>query len=353
MRTREASAGVRGLAGGVRGGRPVTGFPGVGTPGAEGAARHGGERAGVALKSNDPCWCGSGRKYKRCHKVGEGRVLPGRVSPMLPVHEGIPETDYYRSGEPERRHEPMVKSPDVIERMRAAGRVAAEVLALTGAVVAPGVTTDALDRVAHEAYFERGAFPSTLRYHGYPKSICTSVNEVICHGIPDDRPLLPGDIVNIDVTAFLDGVHGDCNATFYVGEVDPDSRALVEVTRQCRELGIAAVRPGRPLSDIGRAIESHAGAHGYGVVRTFVGHGIGEQFHTAPSVPHYYSAEATTVMEPGMAFTIEPMITMGTWREAMWDNGWTAVTADGRRTAQFEHTLVVTDTGAEVLTPEA
>ncbi|MGH9114776.1 MAG: type I methionyl aminopeptidase [Acidimicrobiales bacterium] len=314
---------------------------------AEVGADHGG------LKSNDPCWCGSGRKYKRCHKVGEGRVLPGLVSPMLPVPEGIPETDYYRSGEPARWDEPMVKSAGIIERMRAAARVAAEVLAVAGAAVAPGVTTDDLDRIAHNAYIERGAFPSTLRYHGYPKSICTSVNEVICHGIPDDRPLAGGDIVNIDVTAFLDGVHGDCNATYYVGDVDRDSRALVEVTRQCRDLGIAAVRPGRPLSDIGRAIESHAGAHGYGVVRTFVGHGIGEQFHTVPSVPHYYSAEATTVMEPGMAFTIEPMVTMGTWREKMWDNGWTAVTADGRRTAQFEHTLVVTDGGAEVLTAEA
>jgi methionyl aminopeptidase len=176
------------------------------------------------------------------------------------------------------------------------------------------------------------------------------VNEVICHGIPDDRPLQDGDIVNIDVTAYLDGVHGDCNATFLVGDVDAESRALVEVTRQCRDLGIEAVRAGRPLSDIGRAIETHAHAHGYGVVRAFVGHGIGGQFHMAPSVPHYYTHDASTVMQPGMTFTIEPMITLGSWRERMWDNGWTAVTIDGRRTAQFEHTLVVTDDGAEVLT---
>ena len=173
---------------------------------------------------------------------------------------------------------------------------------------------------------------------------------MICHGIPDDRPLEDGDIVNIDVTAYLDGVHGDCNATFFAGEVDAESQALVEVTRECRDLGIAAVRPGRPISDIGRAIETHASAHGYGVVRMFVGHGIGEQFHISPSVPHYYTPDASTIMEPGMTFTIEPMITLGTWREKMWDNGWTAVTADGRRTAQFEHTLVVTDDGAEVLT---
>jgi methionyl aminopeptidase len=299
-------------------------------------------------KSNDPCWCGSGRKYKRCHKGLDGRVLPGRVSPMRLVPDTIAPTDYWSTGTPRRRDEPMVKTLEVIERMRRAGRVAAEVLAVTGSAVAPGVTTDELDVIAHEAYIARGAYPSTLNYHHYPKSICTSVNEVICHGIPDDRPLRDGDIVNIDVTAYLDGVHGDTNATFLVGDVDDESRRLVERTFECREAGIAAVRPGRPISDIGRAIESHA--HGLGVVRMFVGHGIGQQFHIPPSVPHYYTPEASTVMEPGMTFTIEPMITLGSWREKMWDNGWTAVTADGRRSAQFEHMLVVTPDGAEVLT---
>ena len=305
-----------------------------------------------ALKSNDPCWCGSGRKFKRCHKTSEGRVLPGFVSPMRTVPDHIVPTDYFVSGEPAKFDEPMVKSPDVIERIRVAGRIAGEVLAVTGAAVAAGITTEELDAIAHDAYIERGAHPSTLNYHGYPKSICTSVNEVICHGIPDDRPLQDGDIVNIDVTAYIDGVHGDCNATFYVGDVEEESRRLVEVTRECRRLGIEAVRPGRPLSDIGRAIEAHAHANGYGVVRMFVGHGIGEQFHTSPSVPHYYTPDASTIMEPGMVFTIEPMITAGTWREKMWDNGWTAVTADCRRTAQFEHTILVTDTGAEILTLE-
>ncbi|HLI01198.1 MAG TPA: type I methionyl aminopeptidase [Acidimicrobiales bacterium] len=304
----------------------------------------------AVLKSNDLCWCGSGRKYKRCHKGREGRVEPGRVGPMRSVPAGILRPDYAESGQPGSRAEAMIKSPDVLARMRRAGVVAAEVLAASGAAVAPGVTTDELDAVAHHAYLDRGAYPSTLNYHGYPKSICTSVNEVICHGIPDDRPLAEGDIVNIDVTAYLDGVHGDCSATFLVGDVDEASRRLVEVTRECRDLGIAAVRPGRPISDIGRAIEDHASAHGYGVVRTFIGHGIGETFHMAPNVPHYYSPQATTVMEPGMTFTVEPMITIGSWREKMWDNGWTAVTSDAKRTAQFEHTLVVTDDGAEVLT---
>jgi methionyl aminopeptidase len=245
----------------------------------------------------------------------------------------------------------MVKRADIIERVRRAGLVAAEVLAVTGAAAAPGVTTDELDAIGHQAYLDRGAYPSTLNYHGYPKSICTSVNEVICHGIPDDRALQDGDIVNIDVTAFLDGVHGDCSAMFLVGDVDEESRRLVQVTRECRDLGISAVRPGRPVSDIGRAIEDHAHAHGYGVVRTFIGHGIGETFHTAPNIPHYFNPDATTVLEPGMIFTVEPMITVGTWREKMWDNGWTAVTADGRRTAQFEHTVLVTDDGVEILTP--
>ncbi len=305
------------------------------------------------MKSNDPCWCGSGRKYKRCHRGTEGRVLEGRVSPMLTVPAGIAATEYYATGEVARTDEPMVKSAETIAAMRVAGRLAAEVLAVAGAAVAPGVTTDDLDRVAHQAYIDRGMFPSTLNYHGYPKSICTSVNEVICHGIPDDRPLQDGDIVNIDVTGFIGGVHGDCNATFCVGDVDEQSRSLVEATRECRELGIAAVRPGRPISDIGKAIQGHAEACGYSVVRMFVGHGIGRQFHMSPSVPHYYAREASTILEPGMTFTVEPMINIGTWREKMWGNGWTAVTADGSRSAQFEHTLVVTDTGVEVLTPEA
>jgi len=304
----------------------------------------------TALKSNDVCWCGSGRKYKRCHKPLEGRVLPGTISPPRPVPEHIARPPYAESGRPVRWDEPNVKSPEVIARMRRAGRVAAEVLQLAGEAVRPGMTTDELDALVHEATIARGAYPSPLNYKGFPKSVCTSVNEVICHGIPDDRPLADGDIVNIDVTVFLDGVHGDTNATFLVGEVDEPSRRLVQVTRECMLRGVEAVRPGRPISDIGQAIERHARAHDYGVVRSFIGHGIGEQFHTDLQILHYYDPRATTVMEPGMTFTVEPMITMGSWRHVIWPDGWTAVTSDGRRTAQFEHTVLVTDDGHEILT---
>ncbi len=302
------------------------------------------------LKANDPCWCGSGKKFKRCHKVAEDIVQPGRISPMRPVPPEIPRPHYADTGTVVRRPESGVQSEDVIRRMRVAGKAAAEVLAETAAAIRPGVTTDELDAICHQACIDRGGYPSPLNYSGYPKSLCTSVNEVICHGIPDDRALRDGDIVNLDVTIFLDGVHGDTNATFPVGDVDPESQRLIEVTRTSLELGIEAVQPGRPFSDIGRAIQAHAEGNGFGVVRSFVGHGISEQFHTDLHVPHYYEPRLTKPMEEGMTFTIEPMITMGAYEHHLWDDGWTAVTVDRRRTAQFEHTLVVTADGADVLT---
>lgn len=305
----------------------------------------------VLPQANDACWCGSGRKYKRCHKPLEGRVQPGVVSPMRPVPDHIVKPAYAATGEAPRWAEPRVKSPEIIERMRHAGAMAAEILRLAGELVRPGVTTDEIDVLVHEATIERGAYPSPLNYHGYPKSVCTSVNEVICHGIPDSRPLQEGDIVNLDVTCYIGGVHGDTNATFLVGQVDPVSRNLVKVTEECMWHGIEAVQPGRPLSDIGRAIEAHAKANRMGVVRAFIGHGIGEQFHTDVQVLHYYDPRASMIMRPGMTFTIEPMITLGTWQHKMaFDDGWTAVTADGKRTAQFEHMVLVTDDGVEVLT---
>jgi methionyl aminopeptidase len=302
------------------------------------------------IKSNDPCWCGSGRKYKRCHRSGRERVLPGHITPRRDVPPHIKGPDYALHGRPLQTAEPMVKSPEIIERMRKAGLVAAEVLKTTAAALEPGITTDALDAVCHEATINLGAYPSPLNYHGFPKSICTSVNEVICHGIPDSRPLAEGDIINLDVTVYVDGVHGDTSATFPVGRCDEESERLVRLTKECLQLGIGAVAPDKPISDIGRAIETHAHGAGYSVIRSYCGHGIGEVFHSRPQIPHYYDPRASTVMEPDMTFTIEPMIAVGTWRHTSWEDGWTAVTADGLRTAQFEHTILVTPTGAEVLT---
>lgn len=269
---------------------------------------------------------------------------------MLTVPDHIPRPNWADTGVPVMWDEPRIKSPEIVERMRHAGKVAAEILRLTGEFLKPGIDTDEVDAYAHQLYIERDAYPSTLNYHGYKKSLCSSANEVICHGIPDSRVMQDGDIMNLDITAFVGGVHGDTNATFFVGDVDPQSRELVRITEECTWKGIEAVKPGRPLSDIGRAIEEHAKAHRLGVVKAFVGHGIGEQFHTDIQVLHYYDSRGSMIMRPGMTFTVEPMITLGTWQHKMWDDDWTAVTADGKRTAQYEHTLLVTDDGVDVLT---
>jgi methionyl aminopeptidase len=305
---------------------------------------------------NEPCWCGSGKKYKKCHRDADADAPPagravraGTVSPMRPVPPSIPLPTYARTGRP--RPSPRIADPvERIARMRRAGRAAAEVLAEVSRAVRPGITTDALDAIAHDACIARGGYPSPLNYHGFPKAICTSVNEVILHGIPDSRPLEEGDIVSLDVTIFLDGVHGDCCATVPVGQVDEESRRLLRVAEECMMKGIGAVRPGRPVSDIGRAVEEHARAHGYGIVQAFCGHGIGEEFHAEPQVLHTYEPRARDVMRPGMTFTVEPMITVGSERHVVWPDGWTAVTADGKRAAQFEHTVLVTDAGVEILT---
>jgi len=314
---------------------------------------------------NDPCWCGSGQKYKKCHLDADARaapalarparrpLAPGKVTPRRAVPASIPRPDYARSGRPGSGGGARdVKTPEELERLRRACRAAARVLRVTGESVRAGITTDALDELAHEETIRLGGYPSPLNYRGFPKSLCTSVNEVICHGIPDSRPLEGGDIVNVDVTVFLDGMHGDCSATFLVGEVDAEGRRLVQVARECLAKGIAAVRPGRPISDIGKAVEAHASRHGYGVVRAYCGHGIGESFHTSLQIPHHHDPDVKRVMEPGMTFTIEPMITEGTWQDLLWNDGWTAVTADGKRSAQFEHTIAVGQDGAEILTRE-
>lgn len=246
--------------------------------------------------------------------------------------------------------DPMVKDDDTIERMRVAGRIAADALIEVGKHVAPGVTTDELDQVGHEYLIAHRAYPSTLGYKNFPKSLCTSVNEVICHGIPDSRPLADGDIVKVDITAFIGGVHGDTCASFFAGTPREDVRLLGERTREAMLRGIQAVRPGRPINVIGRVIESYAKRFGYGVVRDYTGHGVGPSFHTKPTILHYDNPRASTVLEPGMTFTIEPMLTLGGYDWYMWDDDWTVLTKDGSMAAQWEHTIVVTDDGAEILT---
>jgi len=276
-------------------------------------------------------------------------LQPGRLSPLRQVPPGIQRPEYVGKKRPT-LGEPDVKDAETIERMRVAGRLAALALAEVGRHVAPGVTTDELDQVGHDFLVAHGAYPSTLGYRGYPKSLCTSLNEVICHGIPDDTVIADGDIVNVDITAYIGGVHGDTNATFLAGNVDEESRLLVQRTREAMMRGISVVAPGRPLNAIGRVIESYARRFGYGVVRDFTGHGIGTTFHSGLVVPHFDDPETDLVMEPGMTFTIEPMLTLGTIEYDVWPDGWTAVTRDRKRTAQFEHTVLVTESGHEILT---
>jgi methionyl aminopeptidase len=276
-------------------------------------------------------------------------LRPGRISPMRQVPASIKRPEYVGRKYP-KLGEPNVKDADTIERMRVAGRIAAQALAEVGKHVLPGVTTDELDQVGHEFLIDHGAYPSTLGYRGYPKSLCTSINEVICHGIPDDTVVSDGDIVNIDITAFIGDVHGDTNATFLAGDVDEESRLLVERTHEATMRGIKAILPGRSLNVVGRVIESYAKRFGYGVVRDFTGHGIGTTFHSGLIVPHFDDPDTDLVMEAGMTFTVEPMLTLGTISYDVWPDGWTAVTRDRKRTAQFEHTILVTSSGHEILT---
>jgi len=278
------------------------------------------------------------------------QLRPGRQTPMRPVPPAIQRPDYVGKPGPRPCTEPWTQPPEVIEAMREAGRIAAQALAEGGRAVVPGATTDAVARVVHEFLVDHGAYPSTLGYKSFPKSCCTSLNEVICHGIPDSTVIEDGDIVNIDVTAFIGGVHGDTNATFLAGDVSEEDRLLVERTHEAMMRGIRAVRPGRALNVIGRVIEAYAKRFGYGVVRDFTGHGIGRSFHGKLVVFHYDEPSVDTVLEQGMTFTIEPMITLGASDYDVWPDGLTVTTKDKQRTAQFEHTLVVTADGAAILT---
>ncbi|XP_058806407.1 methionine aminopeptidase 1 isoform X2 [Phymastichus coffea] len=276
------------------------------------------------------------------------RKLPNTIArPDYAVHPtGVPLSEQAVRGSAQIK----VLDDEEIEGMRVACKLGREVLDEAAKACDVGVTTAEIDKIVHEACIERDCYPSPLNYYQFPASCCTSVNEVICHGIPDKRPLEDGDICNVDVTVYHNGFHGDLNETFLVGNVKPEIKKLVEVTYECLCKAINIVRPGEKYREIGNIIQKHAQANGLSVVRSYCGHGIHRLFHTAPNIPHYAKNKAVGVMKPGHCFTIEPMISQGTWRDVMWPDNWTAVTADGLWSAQFEQTLLVTETGCDILT---
>ncbi len=289
---------------------------------------------------NDPCWCGSGNKYKKCHLAQDRQ---GSTAPPPVKSSG-----WKRSLDRKLRIE--LKSKEQIEGIRRASQLTREILTRLEDIADVGVTTGEIDQFVYDFTVERGARPATLGYKGYPKSCCTSINEVVCHGIPSDRKLLSGDIINIDVTSLLDGFFGDASCMYLIGDVSEDARQLVEITKECLDLGIAAVRPEGRIGDIGHAIQTHAETHGYSVVRQFVGHGIGTKFHESVQVPHFGKPGDGPWMVPGMVFTVEPMINAGRYGVKILDDDWTAITRDGSLSAQWEHTVAVTETGVDILT---
>lgn len=284
-----------------------------------------------------------------------GKLRPGIVSLQRAVPDSIDKPDYWKDGRPKAKLprfaweiEPL--SADEIEKMRVSGRIAREILDIAGRMVKPGVLTDEIDEVVHKEIIKRGAYPSPLNYNKFPKSCCTSVNEVVCHGIPDTTTLVDGDIINIDITVYYDGFHGDCSETFLVGNVDEKGKKLVRVTYECMERAIKQCKPDFPVKKIGGIIEDHAVANGFSAVRNFCGHGVNSVFHTTPNVMHFRNNEPAGVLKPGVTFTIEPMINEGTHKNLTWPDDWTATTLDGKRSAQFEHTLLITEDGVERLT---
>ena len=279
------------------------------------------------------------------------KLKPGKPTPVRKVPDHIERPEYvWKDTVQEAMGEPFVQTPETIEAMREASKIAANALKEAGAAVAPGVTTDEVDRVAHEHMCDHGAYPSTLGYLGFTKSTCVSLNEIICHGIPDSTVIQEGDIVNIDVTAYKNGVHGDTNATFLAGDVSEEHRLLVERTKEAMMRGIKVAKPGREINVIGRVIESYANRFGYNVVRDFTGHGVGPTFHNGLVVLHYDSTAYRNVLEPGMTLTIEPMLNLGSLEYDIWPDDWTVQNRDGKFTAQFEHTIVITEDGNEILT---
>ncbi len=283
------------------------------------------------MNRNDLCYCGSGKKYKKCHLEIDAKLQIYKMKGY-----DIP---------PKR----LILSPKDIEGIRKAGVITKGILDEVGKLVKPGVTTDEINDFVHKYTIERGGIPAPLNYHGFPKSCCISIDDVICHGIPSDRVLEEGQIVNIDITTILDGYYADASRMYYVGEVSDKAKDICECAKKCLEIGLSVVKPFNSISDIGVAIEKYANEKGYSVVRGFGGHGVGKVFHEDPHVSHYDTKTKGMIMVPGMVFTIEPMINEGTYKLNILDDDWTAVTRDGKLSAQWEHTLVVTETGYEIL----
>lgn len=294
------------------------------------------------------------RRERELQVVGKERKGPplrrGKVSPRLPVPDHIPKPPYVGSDIlPEIASEYQIHDSEGIAKMRAACELAARVLNFAGTLVRPSMTTNEIDKAVHQMIIDAGAYPSPLGYGAFPKSVCTSVNECMCHGIPDSRQLQNGDIINIDVTVYLNGYHGDTSRTFYCGKVSDAMKNLVKVSEECMEKAIAVCKDGAPFKKIGKRISEHAEKYGYGVVERFVGHGVGTVFHSEPIILHHRNNEGGCMVE-GQTFTIEPILTMGSIDCITWPDNWTAVTADGSPAAQFEHTILITRTGAEILT---
>lgn len=282
---------------------------------------------------NDPCPCGSGQKYKKC-------CLGKEVSETKD-----PRAMYAQ------RYKIQLKKPADIKGIRKAGRLVLDTLDLVESKIRPGMKTDDINVIVHAFTIKNGAQPAPLNYRGFPKSVCVSVNEVVCHGIPGDRILEDGDIVNVDVTSVLDGYFADANKTFFVGTPGPEARKIVAVAKECLKRGISQVKPGKTIGDIGWAIQSYAEEQGCSVVRDFVGHGVGFEFHEPPQVPHFGQKGQGVRLISGMVFTIEPMINLGNHELKILEDNWTAVTKDRSLSAQFEQTIWVTDSGFESLTP--
>lgn len=288
----------------------------------------------MKLSRNDACWCGSGRKYKKCHLEMDLRLeeleKKGYIIPPRSI----------------------IKTEEQIAGIRRACQLSREILDKLEDVITPGITTEAINAWVHEYTIAHGAYPAPLHYNGYPKSVCTSINEVICHGIPEERVLVDGDVLNVDVTCILNGYYGDASRMYLIGDPSSQARELVRVARECMYLGIEQVRPFNRVGDIGYTIEQHARKHGYSVVQDFGGHGVGVEFHEEPFVQHYGEKDSGMVLIPNMVFTIEPMINVGTYKCRVLEDNWTAITADGSLSAQWEHTVRVTENGVEILSEE-